>query len=445
MLFKIHYICPLFIVFTMLRFIQYNWWIVLIFFVYSAVAQNSKTSLEKKKKKLEQEIQLINQMLKETSINKKLSISQIIILKKKLEMREELIQTIQQEIAKTNNEIEKTNQNIDALQKDLKKLKSEYARMLQLAQKKHSFKNFDDLIFLFSAQDFYQAYQRLKYIQEYSRYREKQGKEIIAHQKKLEEQVQLLQQQLAEKQQLLGQEEQEKQTLAQEKQEEEQELQQIQKKEKELRAELEKKKKQAQELQLAIKKLIEEEIKRKKEEAEKMAKLKAEKEKEKTSIKIKEKNKESEKPMVPILSKEAEITGNNFELNKGKLPWPISSGFICANYGEYEHPAIKGFVMFNNGIELCSNQPMKVHSVFNGEVTGIALSPMGGKLVIIRHGEYLTVYSNLQEVYVKQGDKVNAKQVIGTVMYNTDENKYSLNFQVWKGQKTMDPKGWLAN
>jgi murein DD-endopeptidase MepM/ murein hydrolase activator NlpD len=101
--------------------------------------------------------------------------------------------------------------------------------------------------------------------------------------------------------------------------------------------------------------------------------------------------------------------------------------------------------MFNNGIELCTQQPVKVQAVFNGEVTGIALSPMGGKLVIIRHGEYLTVYSNLQEVYVKQGDKVNAKQTIGTVMRNEDGNNYSLNFQIWKGQKTLDPKLWLAN
>ncbi|MCX7729123.1 MAG: peptidoglycan DD-metalloendopeptidase family protein [Bacteroidia bacterium] len=420
--------------------------IILFFpFVFLFAQNNSKSNLEKKKKKLEQEIQLINQMLKETSVNKKLSISQIIILKKKLEMREELIQTINQELNKINSEIQTTNQTIDALQKDLKKLKAEYVRMLQHAQRKQSSKGLDELLFIFSAQDFYQAYQRLKYIQEYSRYRQKQGREIIAHQQKLQEQIKLLQQQLDEKQKLLEQEEQEKQLLAQEKQEEEQELQQIQKKEKELRVELEKKKKQAQELQLAIKKLIEEEIKRKKEEAEKLAKMKAEKEKEKTMVKEKEKNKSSEKSLVPILSKEAEITGNNFEINKGKLPWPIASGFICANYGEYEHPAIKGFVMFNNGIELCANQPIKVQAVFNGEVTGIALSPMGGKLVIIRHGEYLTVYSNLQEVYVKQGDKIQAKQVIGTVMYNEDENKYSLNFQVWKGQSTLDPKNWLVN
>lgn len=426
----------------MIHTVKY-FFVTFIFLITSSAAfsQNqSKNNLVKKKKKLEKEIALINDMLKETSISKKLSIGQIIILKKKIEMREELIKTIQQELVKINTEINATNQNINGLQIELKKLKAEYARMIKYAQVKQSSKGLDDLIFLFSSKDFFQAYQRLKYIQEYSRYREKQAKQIIEHQKKLEEQVKLLQQQMEEKQKLLDEEEQEKQTLAQEKQSEEQEFQQIQKKEKELRSELEKKKKQAQQLQLAIKKLIEEEIRRKKEEAEKLAKLKAEKEKEKANIK-----KENKKPGVPILSKEAELIGNNFEQNKGKLPWPISTGLICANYGEYEHPAIKGFVMFNNGIELCAHQPLKVQAVFNGEVTGIALSPMGGKLVIVRHGEYLTVYSNLQEVYVKQGEKIKAKQVIGTLMYNDENNNYSLNFQIWKGQNTLDPKYWLIN
>ena len=423
---------------------------LLIIFGSSSFGQNSKTSLEKKKKKLEKEIDLINNMLKETTVSKKISISQIIILKKKLEMREELIRTIQQELNKLNNEITQTQQTISSLNAELTKLKNDYAKMLQHAQKKQPYKGLDDLLFLLSADDFYQAYQRFKYIQEYSRFREKQGREIIQHQNKLQQQLAILEEQLNQKQQLLSQEEVEKETLAKEREEEEKELQQIQKKEKELRAELEKKKKQAQELQLAIKKLIEEEIKRKKEEAEKLAKMKEEKAKENKAIaekKSKEKKEPNiiEKPSVPILSKEAELIGTNFELNKGKLPWPISSGFICANYGEYEHPAIKGFVMFNNGIELCTQHPVKVQAVFNGEVTGIALSPMGGKLVIIRHGQYLTVYSNLQEVYVKQGDKVNAKQTIGTVMHNDDGNNYSLNFQIWKGQKTLDPKLWLVN
>jgi septal ring factor EnvC (AmiA/AmiB activator) len=431
----------------MIYFKKYLFIIISLLFACIVYPQNnSKSSLEKKKKKLEQEISMINNMLKETSISKKLSISQIIILKKKLEMREELIRTIQQELNKVNDEITQTQNNINALQSELVKLKNDYARILQLAQIKQSSKGMDDLLFIFSAQNFYQAYQRFKYVQEYTSFRKKQGEEIIKHQQKLQEQLALLQSQLEEKKQLLSQEEKEKQTLAEEKSQEEQELQSIQKKEKELRAELEKKKKQAQELQLAIKKLIEEEIKRKKEEAEKMAKLKAKKEKTKPSDKKETKiTEKAEKPMVPVLSKEAEITGNNFELNKGKLPWPITSGFICADYGEYEHPAIKGFMMFNNGIELCSQQPVKVYAVFNGEVTGIALSPMGGKLVIIRHGEFLTVYSNLQEVFVKQGEKVNIKQVIGTLMHNDENNNYSLNFQVWKGQQTMNPKSWLAN
>ncbi len=427
----------------------FKYLLLFVFLVYGTILfpQTSKSNLEKKRKKLEKEIALINNLLKETSVNKKLSISQIIILKQKLEMREELIQTIQMEIHKVNQDIQQTNQSINMLQTELSKLKKEYAQMLRHAQRQQVSRGIEDLIFIFSAQDFYQAYQRFKYIQEYARYREKQAQQIVRNQKQLQEQVALLQKQLEEKQQLLSQEEQEKQILANEKQQEEQELQHIQKKEKELRAELEKKKKQAQELQLAIKKLIEEEIKRKKEEAEKLAKMKDEKEKEKEKKLAKTtKEKETiEKTIVPILSKEAELIGNNFEINKGKLPWPVSTGFICANYGEYEHPAIKGFVMFNNGIELCSNQTVKVQAVFNGEVTGIALSPMGGKLVIIRHGEYLTVYSNLQDVYVKQSDKVNAKQVIGTVMHNDDENKYSLNFQIWKGQKTLDPKAWLIN
>lgn len=413
-------------------------WIVFSCFLWLSVfSQNQSTTyLKKKKKKLEKEIELINDMLKQTALNKKLSISQLVILKKKIEMREELIHTIQQELTKLNTDINLTNQKINDLQQELQKLKQEYAKMLRYAQFKQTHQGLDDLIFLFSAQDFYQAYQRLKYIQEYTRYRQKQAAEIVNHQHELQEQLQILQTQLTEKQKLLTEEEQEKQTLFEEKQQEEQEFQEIQKKEKELRKELENKKKQAQELQLAIKKLIEEEIKRKKEEAEKLAKIKVKKEKKKTT---------TEKITVPILSKEAELIGNNFELNKGKLPWPISTGFICANYGEYEHPAIKGFVMFNNGIELCTQQPVKVQSVFSGEVTGIALSPIGGKLVIIRHGEYLTVYSNLQEVLVKEGDKVNAKQVIGTVMYNNDSNSYSLNFQIWRGQQTLDPKGWLIN
>ena len=148
---------------------------------------------------------------------------------------------------------------------------------------------------------------------------------------------------------------------------------------------------------------------------------------------------------MPELSEEAEALSADFANNRGKLPWPVSKGVICEGYGEHEHPAIKGFMMFNNGVEICATKGMQARAVFEGEVTGIAVSPAGGNLVIIRHGEYLSVYSNLDDVLVKTGQKVSVKQPIGTVLYNADEDRTSMNLQIWKGQKTMDPGGWLFN
>ncbi|MGZ4043863.1 MAG: murein hydrolase activator EnvC family protein, partial [Bacteroidia bacterium] len=225
------------------------------------------------------------------------------------------------------------------------------------------------------------------------------------------------------------------------------------------------KKEETIQLQLEIKKLIAEEIKRKIEEAKAKAEADAmavKKAKEAKEKKLKENNKKlktvpennnntnnnvakvkPESAVMPELSEEAEALSADFANNRGKLPWPVGKGIICETYGEHEHPAIKGFMMFNNGVEICANKGTQVRAVFDGEVTGIAISPTGGKLVIIRHGEYLSVYSNLGEVLVKTGQKVSVKQPIGTILYNEDEGKNSMNLQIWKGQKTMDPSGWL--
>ncbi|MGZ3932094.1 MAG: murein hydrolase activator EnvC family protein, partial [Bacteroidia bacterium] len=119
-------------------------------------------------------------------------------------------------------------------------------------------------------------------------------------------------------------------------------------------------------------------------------------------------------------------------------------GYICEEYGEHEHPAIKGFMMNNYGVEICTAKGVQARAVFEGEVTSIAESPAGGKLIIIKHGEYLSVYTNIGDVMVKRGDKVSVKQVIGTIRYNEEENKSSMNLQIWKGQKTMDPSQWLS-
>ncbi|MCE3259085.1 MAG: rane-bound metallopeptidase [Bacteroidetes bacterium] len=441
-------------------------YVLLCFFVFSsvAVAQNgskSKKDLENKKKRINDEINEINSMLNETKANKRSSLGALVNINMKLEKRQELINTINAEIQALNKEI-KINENKSLILKtNLEKLKADYARMILFAQRNQD--SYSKLMFVFASSSFNQAYSRLKYFQQYSDFRKKQAADIIKTQSELLANLNELKEQRHEKNVLLGTEQEEKQNLDKEKGEQEMVLTELQQKEKELKAELEKKKEETIQLQLAIKKLIAEEIKRKMEEAKAKAEAdaiaakKAKEAKEKKDPKVKNpkvkttpttttssvaKVKEAS-PTMPELSEEAVALSADFAENRGRLPWPVGKGVICETYGEHEHPAIKGFMMFNNGVEICAGKGTQVRAVFDGEVTGIAVSPTGGKLVIIRHGEYLSVYSNLSDVLVKTGQKVTSKQFIGTVLHNEDEGKTSMNLQIWKGQKTMDPSGWL--
>ncbi|MBL7930817.1 MAG: peptidoglycan DD-metalloendopeptidase family protein [Bacteroidia bacterium] len=427
-------------------------------------SKNSKRELENKKRRINDEIKEINSMLSETKANKKNSIGALVNINMKLEKRQELINTINAQISNINREIKQNETQVDQLKASLEKLKNEYARMIVFAQRNQD--AYSVLMFIFAADNFTQAYSRLKYVQQYSEFRKKQALEIINTQTQLLAALNELKIQRQEKNKLLGNEQVEKKNLSNEKQEQEQVLTELQKKEKDLKNELEKKKQDAIELQREIKRLIAEEIRRKAEEAarEEAKRIAAKKEKARAAELAKKKAKTGKKvpdktgdkvvhdpktekaeSSIPELSEEAVALSEDFSNNRGKLPWPVSKGVICETYGEHEHPAIKGFVMFNNGVEICATKGTQARAVFEGEVTSIAVSPTGGKLVIIRHGEYLSVYCNLEDVLVKTGQKVSVKQPIGVVQYNEDEDKTSMNLQIWKGQKTMDPSGWLLN
>lgn len=430
-------------------------------------SKNSQRDLANKKKKIEGEIKEINLILAETKANKKSSMGALVNINMKLEKRQELINTINAQLAELNRDIVKNENESQQLKNNLEKLKKEYARMVVFAQRNQD--AYSALMFIFAADNFNQAYTRLKYLQQYSEFRKKQALEIINTQTQLLAKLNELKDQRHEKNVLLGNEQVEKKQLSSEKSEQEQVLTELQKKEKQLKTELEKKKEDAVQLQIAIKKLIEAEIRRQAEEAAKAeearmlavkkakeAKAREEKRKKDAGIKkVPEKNEnkdladvkieKNEPPKLPDVSEETEALSADFSNNRGKLPWPVSKGVICETYGEHEHPAIKGFMMFNNGLEICATRGTQARAVFEGEVTSIAVSPTGGKLVIIRHGDYRSVYCNLGDIVVKTGQKVSVKQVIGTVMHNEDEDKTSMNLQIWKGQKTMDPSGWLFN
>lgn len=420
--------------------------------------KNHKKDLENKNRKINEEINEINTILRETKANKKISLGVLVNINMKLEKRQDLINIISAQIREINREIRNSEQQVEQLKNHLVKLKAEYARMIIFAQRNRD--SYTSLMFIFSSESFNQAYSRLKYIQQYTEFRKKQALEILNTQSAILAKLNELKEQRHQKNLLLGNEEEEKTMLNSEKQEQEQVLTELQKKEKELKSELEKKKKDAADLQLAIRKLIEAEIRRKAEEAARAAEERAlAAKKAKEAKEREEKNKkgktvvDKKEPAVPAKpdkkeeaeedSEASEALSADFANNRGKLPWPVTKGVICETYGEHEHPAIKGFMMFNNGVEMCVNKGVQARAVFEGEVTGIAVSPTGGKLVIIKHGGYFSVYSNLGDILVKTGQKVSVKQVIGTVMYNEDEGKASINFQIWKDQKTLDPAGWL--
>ncbi len=405
------------------HFITCIWCFVLLLNTTISFAQKqTKKDLENKKKQLQQEIEYTNQLLAETKKNKKLSLTQLVTLNKKISQREELIATINSEIGILNKQINENNQSINKLQNDLTKLKAEYAKMIYYAYKNQD--AYNRLMFVFASKDFEQAYMRLKYLQQYSEYRHKQAEMITHTQKSLNEKVQELEVKKSDKRVLLGSQESEKQNLTTEKTEKEQVFSQLQQQESKLKKDLEKKKKDAEKLQQAIQRAIEKELEKAQGEAVKENKP---------------------KPQKLILTPESQQLSNSFASNKGKLPWPVIKGIVSEHFGVHPHPLMPNIDINNNGVDISTSTGSLTRAVFDGEVKAVVNMPGTGQFILVRHGEFLTIYSNLKDVYVKVGDKIKTKQNIGSILFDDDDNKTVLHFEIWKGQTKLDPEDWLFN
>lgn len=385
----------------------------------SFAQKQTKKDLENKKKQLQAEIEKTNQLLNETKKNKKLSLNQLVMLNKKISVREELIATINGEISELNKQIVENNESIKGLQNDLAKLKSEYAKLIYYAYKNQD--AYSRLVFIFAASDFEQAFMRLKYLQQYSDYRHKQAERILSTKKNLNEKVQSLEERKSDQRVLLSSQEVEKHNLTSEKTEKEQVFSELQQQESKLKKDLEKKKQDAKKLQQAIQRIIEKELEKQLSQAPK-GKPKSQK---------------------LILTPEAQLLSSSFATNKNKLPWPVAKGVISERFGTHPHPLMPNIDINNNGIDITTNNGSLTRAVFDGEVTGIANIPGAGQLVIIRHGDFLSVYANLKDVYVKSGEKIKTKQNIGSIIFDEDDSKTVLHFEIWKGQTKLDPEGWL--
>lgn len=420
--------------------------------INSVFSQNDKTKLQENKKKIEQEIKYTNQLLSETKKDKQNSLNQLIVLKNQINKREELITNINQEITVINGEINYTQNSVEKLSNDLIKLKAEYAKMIIAANRNRGANNI--LMFVFASENFNQAFQRIKYYQQYSAFRKTQAQLIIQKQNELTDKKQQLEHQKISQNQLLVSNESEKKQLTKEQEVKNIAVKKLQKTEKELIKTLRKKEAEARKLQNDIKRIIDEEVIKAREASKLRAenKKKADKPKVNTDTKTNTKIEKTEKTEVAAKTTSEILTdtpeelalSNSFASNKGHLPWPSEKGIISGTFGPHSHPELPGIVINNDGIDITTNKGAIARAIFNGEIAAVISGPNGKEVVIIRHGNFLSVYSNLENVYVKRGEKVSTKQKIGSVSTNDEDDKTILQFQIWKGNSKMNPSEWIA-
>ena len=388
---------------------------------FPSLAQDSKKNLEQQKAKIEADIQYTNKLLDQTKKSKQVTLDQLVMINKQINKREELIGSISYQINNLDKQINNTADTIKQLNASIQKLKDEYARMIYFAQKNQG--SYSRLMFIFSAKDFNQAYQRTKYFQQYSSYRQNQVRVIKESQEELNKKSALLEVQKKEALELKKMEEKEKQKLSKEKSIQDQAVQKLSKQEKELLKKIRDNEKAARRLQKAIEDLIAAEL----EKARKAA--------------VKAGTKPAPENKFALTPAELQLS-SNFASNRGRLPWPTERGVIAGTYGEHAHPVLKGIKTKNNGVDIATEKGHIARSIFDGEVTSTMTLPNYHNVVIIRHGEYLTVYSNLDLLYVKKGDKVKIKEKIGVI--HTDENgKTTMHFELWHGKTLQNPESWI--
>ena len=401
--------------------------ILLILFIITllfnpALAQDKKTELKQEKSKIEKEIQYTNNLLSETKKSKETSLNQLIILNNKISYREKLINAINSEINILNNKIDANNSNIKKLTNELKSLKNEYAKMIYFVFKNKS--SYDRLMFVFSSEDFNQAYMRLKYFQQYSAYRKTQVELIKKTQDEINVKTKELESQKEKKITLLKTREKEKVLLVKEKNEKNNTIKKLKNKEKELLRTLRAKEKESNKLKKAIDAIIAEEIR--------LAAEKAKETKTKTTSTI------------ISLTPEESLLSNTFSENKGNLPWPSEKGIISSTFGEHRHPVLKKVKTKNNGINILTNKGASARAIYNGTVISVKSITNTNTAVIIRHGEYFSVYSNLDNIFVKRGDKVTTKQKIGLIYTSPSDLKTELHFEIWRGKTLLNPAYWIV-
>ncbi len=369
----------------------------------------SVKDLQKKQKKLQEEIEQTNKMLKQTKKDESATMNKLQLIGQNIKTQKKLINTLDNEITALNREMRHLNATRDSLQKVLEGYKNDYAEMVR--QSHYARMQQSPLLFLLSSDSFQQLARRARYLQEFAHYRQEQVKRIEQTQAEIDTQNELLKANKNDKQTALSTKKKEQENLKRDERKQKTMLNQLKTKEKDLTKQIQQKQKKVNELNKKIDDIV---------------------------------RQQAEKASKTTLTKEQQLIAGGFEANKGRLPWPVEKGMISGHFGKQQHPVYAQVIMDNKGIYLQTVADAKARAVYKGEVTSCFMVN-GTYAVIIQHGNYRTVYSNLSKLSVKQGDKVETKQALGTIFTDPEQDrKTELYFQVYKDRDILNPELWIT-
>ena len=390
---------------------------LLICFITTAWGQDSRQEkLKQQRKQLQQEIKQINTLLFTNTKKKKSALNEVEDLAVKINLRERLIRVTNEEANRLTQQINVNQRTIDRQRKALETLKADYADMIRYSYASKSGQS--RLMFLFSSESFLQAYKRFQYLKQYAAFRKKQGLLIVQKTQTLQALNKTLLTQKTRKEALVKENRAVQNSLSEERLAQKELVTALKKRERSLESQIRKKQKQIAAYDKEIQRLIRAAIA--------------------ASNKAAGKNK-----AVFTLTPEAQLIDKNFTANKGKLPWPVEQGVVTLGFGTQTHPVVKTTKIQSNGVTIATPDNAEVRAVFKGKVMQVFSFKGSNPGVLIQHGNYITSYSNLAAVYVKKGQTIEAKEVIGKVFTHPNTGKSELKFSVFQNTTPVNPKGWV--
>lgn len=393
-------------------------YIFLIVFGFSELSwAQTRSELERERQQIEEQIMLINKNLSQTQSKKQSVLDKVETINQRISKAEALVRINNREANMLTREINANTQAIDKLRTELKELKADYSQMVVDAYKSKS--NQNRIMFLLSSDNFLQAYKRLQYMKQFASHREQQGNEIQNQAKQLQELNSKLFQQREDKEKLLAQNRETLEKLKRDRDAERELITSIKQKQGQFQKELNRKQDEINKIDQLIQKLIRDAI------AEENKKVGG--------------NSTSIFKMTP----EAEALGNKFEDNKGKLPWPVEKGFVSRPYGTRQHAIVKTVKTNSEGVRIDTDANANARVVFDGEITKIQIVQNSYKIIMVRHGQYISVYKNIDKLFVKKGDKVKRNQFIGTIGKDPSDGSTTLGFYIFKDNNSENPSDWV--